>query len=51
MPRENQDVLVPYVYFSVGVCQRDGEWAGRWFRIYLLVSASVTYSQNLQLAD
>jgi hypothetical protein len=47
MPRENQDILVPYVYFSVGICQRDGEQAGRWFRIsisYLPVHAVLLFS-------
>jgi hypothetical protein len=36
--KNNRDVLVPYVYFSVGTCQRDGERAGRWFRISLYLS-------------
>lgn len=47
MPRENQDVLVPYVYFSVGTCQRDGELGGSVVphiylsSIYLLVFISI----------
>ncbi len=41
MPRENQDVLVPYVYFSVGSASLMGSRAGRWFRISIYLLSAV----------